>query len=81
MEIYVRNYDNPKNEDGTMKPNKLLGDFEIIETLMEDAYCSERIGTSEGKVYLITEKEVSGRFNNMGGSRFEVSELKTLCVR
>lgn len=81
MEIYKRNYDNPKNEDGTEKPNELLGDFEIVETLMEDAYESERIGAMDGKVYLITEREVSGRGNNFGGSRFEVRELTKLCVR
>ena len=72
MKIYKRQYDNPINEDGTDKPNELLGDFEIIETIMEDYYQSEQIGTKDGKTYLITEREVSG-YN--GGSRFEAKEL------
>lgn len=83
MEIYKRNYDNPKNEDGTLKPNELLGDFEIVENLdeEEDAWENDYIGTMNGKVYLISQREVSGHGNNLGGSRFEVKELTKLCVR
>lgn len=78
MKIYQRIYDNPKNEDGTEKTNKFLGDFEIIEILSEDAYSSERIGVINGKVFLISEIEVSGRIGNLGGSRFEIKELTSL---
>lgn len=78
MKIFERNFDNPFNEDGTEKKANLLGDFEIIETLFEDAYSSQRIGTQDGKVFLISETEVSGRYSKDGGSRFEVKELKSL---
>lgn len=78
MEIYERLYDNPLNRDGSFKENKLLGDFEILEVIHEDLYSSKQIATSSGKVYLITEKEVSGV---NGGSRFEVKELKSLILR
>lgn len=78
MKIFERNFDNPFNEDGSEKKAKLLGEFEIIETLFEDAYSSQRIGTQSGKVFLISEIEVSGRISKDGGSRFEVRELKSL---
>ena len=78
MKIYDRLYDSPVNKDGSLKESKLLGDFEIVEVIYEDSYSSEQIGTCDGKVYLISEKEVTG-FN--GGSRFDVKELKSLCVR
>lgn len=74
-EIFERSYDNPLKSDGTPKENKLLGEFEITEILREDAYESVMIGISDGKPYLILEREVTG-YN--GGSRFEVMEIKTL---
>tara|TARA_R110000868_G_scaffold99314_1_gene273393 strand:+ start:570 stop:833 length:264 start_codon:yes stop_codon:yes gene_type:complete len=78
--IYKRSFDNPLNEDGTRKESELLGEFEIIETLNEDHYTSQRLGVLIGssKVYLIDEYEVTGL---NGGSRFEVTELKSLTVR
>lgn len=79
MKIYERVYDNPNNKDGTKKPNKFLGDFEILETLFIGFYSSQRIGAKNGKIYLITEKEVSGFRNpERGGSRFNFRELKSL---
>ena len=78
MKVFERNFDNPFNEDKTEKESKLLGEFEIIEMLCEDSYSSQRIGVQDGKVFLITEIEVSGRYSKDGGSRFEVKELKTL---
>ena len=76
MKIYKRIYDNPLNEDGSQKLNELLGDFEIIEVLFQGDYESNMLGTSKGKVYLITETEVSGLHNpSIGGSQFEVKEL------
>jgi len=81
MEIYKRIYDKPLNEDGSVKENELLGDFEIIEVLVEGAYESKRLGTLNEKVYLITETEVSGRYNaSKGGSQFEVKELTSVRV-
>jgi hypothetical protein len=78
--VYKRSFDNPLKEDGTPKVSELLGEFEIIETLNEDSYTSQRLGVLIGssKVYLIDEYEVSG-YN--GGSRFEVKELTSLTVR
>lgn len=81
MEIFARYYDNPIADDGTAKPNELLGEFELVETLFEDAYDSQRIGVQDGKVYLISESEVSGYQNSFGGSRFEVKELTRLQLK
>lgn len=78
MEVWKRVYDNPKNDDGSDKPNEFLGNFEILEELFVDDYQSARIGEKDGKIYLIREWEVSGRYNNYGGSAFDVNELKTL---
>ena len=73
MKIYERQYDNKFLKDGvTLKDNKLLGDFKIVKIIFEDYYESVRIGTKNGKVYLIIETEVSG-YN--GGSKFVVEEL------
>jgi hypothetical protein len=73
MKIYKREYDNKYKKDGiTLKENKLLGEFEIIRTIKDECYESERIGKKDGKVYMIIETEVCG-FN--GGSKFVVEEL------
>lgn len=81
MKIFERQYDNPALADDTAKDNKYLGEFEIVETLFEDAYDSQRIGVKDGKVYLISEYEVSGYQNPFGGSRFEVKELTRLQLK
>jgi hypothetical protein len=78
MKIYERLFDNPKKADGTLKESKLLGNFEIIEVISEDSYSSEQIGVADDKVYLISEREVTGV---NGGSRYEIKELKSLCKR
>jgi hypothetical protein len=78
MEIWKRIYDNPKNDDGTDKPNELLGEFEILEELFVDDYQSARIGEKDGVIYVINEYEVSGRYLPIGGSKFEIHELKSL---
>lgn len=75
MEIYKRIYDNDLNKDGSKKSNEFLGEFEIIETIFEDGYSSQRIGFAGDKVYLIDEIEVTG-WNS--GSRFEVKELSSV---
>lgn len=36
MKYYKRYYDNPNKADGAPKPNELLGDFTVVETLVED---------------------------------------------
>lgn len=80
MKIYKRKYDNPQFEDGTMKPNELLGNYAIMQVVSEDAYESIRIGMGhDGKMYLITEIECSDcRTSNLSGSVFEVKEISTL---
>ena len=57
--IYEMSYDNPLKKDGTPKPNKLLGIFEINQIIEEDIYSSIKIGIRNGKKYLIIEKEAS----------------------
>lgn len=78
MKVYRRNYDNPIDERGIEKPNEFLGEFEIIETLIEDSYSGNWIGLMDGKVYIISQFEVIGV---NGGSRYEVKELKSLIQR
>ena len=77
IEIWERIYDNPTNPDGTEKPNKLLGEFEIIQSIHDDMYSSMLTGKMVGTddIYLIEEFEVS--YQN-GGSRFEITKLENL---
>ena len=77
---YERLWDNPINKDGSKKEAKILGEFEIVETLREDSYTSQKIGVLKDtdKVFIISEYEVIG-FG--GGSRFEVLECKSLQCR
>ena len=78
--IYERIWDNPINKDGSKKEAKILGEFEIVETLKEDNYTSQKIGVMKDtdRVFIITEFVVMG-FG--GGSRFEVIECKSLKFR
>lgn len=75
MEIYNRTYDNPLNDVGMPKYKELIGDFDIIETIYEDSYSSQRVGKMDNKIYFIEETEVIGR---NGGTRFEITELKQI---
>lgn len=77
--VFERMYDNPKNEDGTDKPNKLIGEFEVVEWLHEDMYESQFIGLMDDEIYLVTETEVSGYSQpELGGSRFSIKKLTAL---
>jgi len=73
-DIYEREYDNPYNADGTEKPYKFLGKFNIVKVLEDESYSSTSIGIRipDNKVCLIIEQEVTG---HNGGSRFKVYEL------
>lgn len=79
MEIYKRIYDNNTNTDGSIKENALLGDFEILENVFEDAYDSLKIGKRVDDrsydIYLIDEREVKGL---NGGSRIDVYKLTSV---
>lgn len=76
MKIYERFYDNPKNKDGTDKPNKLLGDFELLEGDMND-YSYECIVRDEHmEVYKLVGREVSGYYHpNEGGTKHSLHPL------
>lgn len=74
MKIYQRIYDNPINKDGTTKGNKLIGDFNIIETIESLDYSSLKLATFKDRVYLIKETEV---FGINGGSKFVAIEIKS----
>lgn len=78
--IYERLWDKPFNVDGTVKKAKVLGEFEIVETLREDSYTSQKIGILKDtdRVFIITEYEAK---DFRGGSRFEVLECKSLKCR
>lgn len=71
MQIFKHVYDNPKNNDGTNKPNELLGDFDLLDGDMND-YSYDVIVRSkaDGKVYILHGKEVSDYYHpNLGGTR------------
>ena len=80
MKVYKREYDQPLDSDGTEKPNEYLGEYDLIEILEEDAYSSLKIVADKvnRNIFLLVETEVSGRFHNNGGSRYELKPLKTL---
>ena len=76
--IYQRAYDNPKDTSGKLKPNKYLGEFEVVEQITEDMYAEEFIGKKDGKYYLVKGVEVSGFYHpNQGGVRYSVVEMET----
>jgi hypothetical protein len=71
--FYERHYDNPKNKDGTDKPNKLLGEFEILENDIE-MYCGVAILRDiKGNLFELKRVEIS--FNN-GGSKDYIFPLE-----
>lgn len=78
-EIWERVYDNPINEDGTKKPNKLFGKFHILQGAMDD-YSYRVIAVGEDKKYYqIIGHEVSGYYHpNQGGTRNELDSLDWL---
>ena len=76
QELFERYYDNPVDNDGNQKPNKSLGNFEIIENIESDFYNSMRIAKSaDNKIYLVIEREVFG-YN--GGTRLRILEIKNV---
>lgn len=75
IKVYERQYDNPFNHDGSKKPNKLLGVFEIVQIIRNEPYAAVCIGRRISKnsgFYLIEEKEVSF-FNS--GAKYVVTKL------
>mgnify|MGYP001593539948 CR=1 FL=1 len=77
IEIYERVYDNPLNDDGTKKENKLLGEFELIEGKMDD-YSYEGIVKSkvDNELYILRGLEVSGYYHpQTGGTRHTLEKL------
>lgn len=76
MKVYERIYDNPKNEDGTEKPNKLLGEFELIGGDMSDYSYEVFVKDKKGEVYKLTGREVSGfYFPGEGGTKHFITKL------
>ena len=76
-EIYKHIYDNPKNADGTDKPNELLGEYEIVFGDIND-YSFSVIGISkaDGLPYNIIGDEVSGRFGStQAGTRVSINPI------
>ncbi len=60
VKVYKHIYDIPKNEDGTEKPNILLGEFEIIYGDMDDyAFSIIGISKADGQPYNIVGDEIS----------------------
>lgn len=74
--LYERIYDNPLNEDGSKKPNKLLGIFQIKGGLPND-YSYTCYGYKNHKLYKITGREVSGFYHpKEGGIRHFIMPIE-----
>lgn len=43
IEVFKREYDNPLEKDGSLKPNESLGIFEIQQVITEGVYTSQKI--------------------------------------
>ncbi len=77
MKIYERIYDNPKNVDDTKKPNKLLGEFELLQGNMDDYSYIVYLKDKKGEIYKLIGQEVSGYYHqNEGGTRNILHKLK-----
>jgi len=70
--LYERIYDNPLNKDGTKKPNKFLGTFEIKDGLPND-YGYTCYGYKNHKLYKIIGREVS--YDN-GGTKHLIKPIE-----
>ena len=85
IEVWEREYDNPKDKDGTAKPNKLLGEFYISskeEKKMNDGgYEYEVFVEDEAEeIYILRGYEVS--YENGGTRNFvEKASENTLIKR
>jgi len=77
MKIYEHAFDNPCNEDGTKKENKLLGNFEIVDGLMDDYSYRVIIKDKDEKLFVLNGTEVSGFYNpKMGGTKNRIEPLE-----
>lgn len=76
MEVYERIYDNPLNEDGTEKPNKLLGSFDLVDGSMDDYSYEVIVKDKSGELYILSGREVSGLYHpKEGGTRHFIEKL------
>jgi hypothetical protein len=78
IKIYEMFYDNPLNDDGTEKPNKLLGEFEIIDGDMDmRGYDYVVYGKdSSGELWKIEGIEVLGLYSpGLGGTEHKITKL------
>ena len=68
IKIYEWVYDNPINEDGNVKPNIFLGEFNLIDGKMDD-YSYDVIVrfTKNNKLYILHGREVSGFYHPKEG--------------
>ena len=73
MEIYERIYDCDTDKDGNKKPNKLLGNFELLEGSMNDYSYEVYVKDEAGVVYKLTGREIS--YDN-GGTKHFISKLE-----
>ena len=85
MEIYERIYDNPKDEKGIDKPNKYLGEYEMVEgsdTLPLD-YSYEVVvrEKSTKELYVLMGIEVSGFYHKgLGGTKHILTKLSEVPI-
>ena len=75
IEVWERVYDCDTNKDGSKKPNKLLGKFELLEggEFLRDYSYETFVRGEDGKIYILTGIEVSGYYHpNEGGTKNRV---------
>ena len=79
MKIFERVYDEPKNKDGTLKENKLFGNFKIVEGKMDDysyVVYAINLDDDENELYKITGKEITFQDNpEESGTRNFIEKL------
>jgi hypothetical protein len=82
-DIYEMYYDRDFNKDGSMRPNKHLGRFEVVSIISDDMYSEEFIGNKidietnkpTGQMFKIIGREKSG----IGGGTSYRIEPVSLC--
>lgn len=68
MKIYERLYDNDFDKEGNQKPNRLLGNFELLEGSMNDYSYVCYVRDERGEVFKLIGREVS--YENGGTKNF-----------
>ena len=79
IEVWERVYDCDINKDGSKKPNKFLGEFELLEDkeLPNDYSYEVFVKDKDGKICILRGVEVSGYYHpNEGGTKNSIKPVE-----